>query len=87
MTVKMTMGGDWGTSPRELQSLSVLVSLKLSRPSVSGRCGHRPLMQLSREAIDKAPEMGYSKDTKGLPVGRFPPSTTKRSNCELGSLI
>ena len=42
--------------------------------------GHR------REAIDKAPEMGYSKDTKGLPVGRFPPSTTKRSNCELGSL-
>jgi len=26
---------------------------------------HRPLMQLSREAIDKAPEMGYSKDTKG----------------------
>ena len=48
---------------------------------------HRPLMQLSREAIDKAPEMGYSKDTKGLPVGRFPPSTTKRSNCELGSLI
>ena len=26
---------------------------------------HRPLMQLSRETIDKAPEMGYSKDTKG----------------------
>ena len=42
--------------------------------------------RLRREAIDKAPEMGYSKDTKGLPVERFPPSTTKRSNCELGSL-
>ena len=38
------------------------------------------------ETIDKAPEMGYSKDTKGLPVERFPPSTTKRSKCELGSL-
>ena len=30
-----------------------------------------------REAIDKAPEMGYSKDTKGLPVGRLPFVTEK----------
>ena len=30
-----------------------------------------------RETIDKAPEMGYSKDTKGLPVGRLPFVTEK----------
>ena len=78
MTVKMTMGGDWGTSPRELQSLSVLVSLKLSRSSVSGRCGHRPLMQLSRETIDKALKMGYSKDTKGAASRTAPPRLVKR---------
>ena len=29
------------------------------------------------ETIDKAPKMGYSKDTKGLPVGRLPFVTEK----------
>ena len=36
-----------------------------------------------REAIDKAPEMGYSKDTKGA-ASRTAPPTSQRSNRDFG---
>ena len=39
--------------------------------------GHR------REAIDKAPEMGYSKDTKGA-ASRSAPPVSQRSNRDFG---
>ena len=46
---------------------------------------HRPLMQLSREAIDKAPEMGYSKDTKGA-ASRTAPVCYREVTVTLGKV-
>ena len=39
-----------------------------------------------REAIDKAPEMGDSKDTKGV-ASRTAPPTSQRSNRDFGRVI
>ena len=43
-------------------------------------------MQLSRETIDKAPEMGYSKDTKGAASRSAPPHSYRGVADTLGKV-